>query len=73
MVVVAYRGKIWDLMKVILLHNTEGHDGVHAHICCNVWFDSSKNEVMETGKWSSKEVDGEYCYSDARNVVCTSN
>jgi hypothetical protein len=33
MVVVAYRGKIWNLMKVILLHNTEGHDGVHAQIC----------------------------------------
>jgi len=53
-------------MKVILLQNTECHDGVRAQICCSFWFDRCLNEVLGTGK----EIDVEYCYNEALNVVC---
>jgi hypothetical protein len=37
-------------MKVILLQNTEWHDGVRADISCSFWFDRCISEVLETGK-----------------------
>jgi hypothetical protein len=67
MVVVTHRRKIWNFMKVILLQNTEWHDGVRAEINCIFCFDRCRKR--STGDRHVKFgteifVDGEYCYND---------